>query len=34
LFSLLFSAFLGGKLVYEHGVGVMRTGEANRLKSQ
>jgi len=34
LFSLLFSAFLGGKLVYEHGVGVMRIGEANRLKSQ
>lgn len=34
LFSLLFSAFLGGKLVYEHGVGVMRVGEANRVKSQ
>lgn len=34
LFSLLFSAFLGGKLVYDHGVGVMRHGEANRLKSQ
>lgn len=33
LFSLLFSAFLGGKLVYEHGVGVMRS-EATRAKSQ
>jgi uncharacterized membrane protein len=34
LFSLLFSAFLGGKMVYEHGVGVMRIGDANRIKSQ
>lgn len=34
LFSLLFSAFLGGKLVYEHGVGVARVGEADRIKSQ
>ncbi|TID16430.1 hypothetical protein E2P81_ATG11857 [Venturia nashicola] len=33
-FSLLFSAFLGGKLVYEHGVGVLRAGEASRVKSQ
>ncbi|KAE9974414.1 hypothetical protein EG327_008785 [Venturia inaequalis] len=34
LSSLLFSAFLGGKLVYEHGVGVMRVGESNRVKAQ
>ncbi|KAF2092146.1 hypothetical protein K490DRAFT_31612, partial [Saccharata proteae CBS 121410] len=30
--SLFFSAYLGGKLVYEYGVGVMRQGEATKIK--
>ncbi|TKA71773.1 hypothetical protein B0A49_06097 [Cryomyces minteri] len=29
--ALLFSAFLGGKMVYEYGVGVQRQGEAKKI---
>lgn len=30
--SLMFSAYLGGSMVYKYGVGVMRMGEATRIK--
>ncbi|KAI9846374.1 MAG: hypothetical protein M1830_007454, partial [Pleopsidium flavum] len=30
--SLMFSAYLGGAMVYKYGVGVMRMGEAARIK--